>query len=250
MKLGFLLLLCIFLPGNAAGEERRSGYEFMSRETQAMQDDDATNPAAIWLLDGQALWAKRAGKAGMACTDCHGAAEQGMKGVAARYPAYDAKLGRLLNLEQRINACRTGRQQAPALQYESRDLLSLSVLVARQSRGFPIAVSKDAEKFLESGRRTYLLRQGQINLSCASCHDQNAGRSLAGAPIPQAHPTGYPLYRLEWQAVGSLQRRLRNCLTGMRAQSYDFGAPELVEIELYLMQRAAGMNMESPAVRP
>ena len=37
------------------------------------------------------------------------------------------------------------------------------------------------------------------------------------AVIPQAHPTGYPIYRLEWQGLGSLQRRLRNCLVGMRA---------------------------------
>ena len=48
----------------------------------------------------------------------------------------------------------------------------------------------------------------------------NWGRHLGGAPIPQAHPTGYPLYRLEWQGLGSLRRRLRNCMTGMRAEPY------------------------------
>ena len=68
--------------------------------------------------------------------------------------------------------------------------------------------------------------------------------------IPQAHPTGYPIYRLEWQAVGSLERRLRNCLVGIRAEPYEYGAPELVDLELYLMSRAAGMKMDAPAVRP
>jgi sulfur-oxidizing protein SoxA len=68
--------------------------------------------------------------------------------------------------------------------------------------------------------------------------------------VTQALPTGYPIYRLEWQSVGSLQRRLRNCITGMRALNYDFGAPELVELELYLMSRARGMPIETPAVRP
>ena len=43
-----------------------------------------------------------------------------------------------------------------------------------------------------------------------------------------AHPTGYPLYRLEWQDVGSLQRRLRNCMSGMRAEPFAFGSPEHV----------------------
>jgi sulfur-oxidizing protein SoxA len=58
------------------------------------------------------------------------------------------------------------------------------------------------------------------------------------------------LYRLEWQTLGSLQRRLRGCIFGIRAQPYDFGTPELVDLELYLMTRAAGLPMEAPAVRP
>jgi sulfur-oxidizing protein SoxA len=96
----------------------------------------------------------------------------------------------------------------------------------------------------------FFQRQGQLNLSCAQCHDDNWGQKLSGAPIPQGHPTGYPLYRLEWQSLGSIQRRLRNCLIGMRAEPYPYGAQEYVVLELYLMWRARGMKMETPAVRP
>ena len=39
-------------------------------------------------------------------------------------------------------------------------------------------------------------------------------------------------------------------LAGMRAETFPFGSPELVELEAYLMWRARGMKMESPAVRP
>ena len=46
------------------------------------------------------------------------------------------------------------------------------------------------------------------------------------------------------------QRRLRNCMSGMRAETYAFGAPELVDLEYYLMWRARGLPMEAPAVRP
>ena len=95
-----------------------------------------------------------------------------------------------------------------------------------------------------------MLRQGQLNLACANCHDDNWDKRLAGSAITQGHPTGYPIYRLEWQTLGSLQRRLRGCITGIRAQAYDYGAPELVELELYLMSRAKGMPIETPAVRP
>jgi sulfur-oxidizing protein SoxA len=224
----------------------------MSRETRAMQDDDTANPGMLWVLEGGALWARKAGAAGRACADCHRDAGTSMKGVAARHPAFDAARGRPVALEQRINACRTERQQAPPLAWESRELLALTAYVARQSRGLPIAVAIDArtQPFLDAGRAAYHRRQGQLNLACAQCHDAHWGRRLAGNVIPQAHPTGYPLYRLEWQSLGSLQRRLRNCLTGIRAEPYALGAPELVDLELYLMWRARGMPMEAPAVRP
>jgi len=232
--------------------ERRSGYDFMSRETRAMQDDDAANPATLWVLDGAALWTRKTGAAARACADCHGDARDSMKGVAARHPAFDPVRGRPITLEQRINACRTERQQAPALAWESRELLALAAYVARQSRGMPIDVAVDArtQPFVDAGRATFQRRQGQLNLSCAQCHDEQWGRQLAGNVIPQAHPTGYPLYRLEWQTVGSLQRRFRGCLTGIRAEPYEYGAPELVDLELFLKVRARGMPMDAPAVRP
>ena len=232
--------------------ERRSGYEFMGRETRAMQDDDTANPALLWVLEGEALWGRKAGAAARACADCHAEARTSMKGVAARHPAFDAARGRPVNLEQRINACRTDRQQAPALAYESRELLALTVYVARQSRGMPIAVAADGpmQPFLEAGRATFYRRQGQLNLACTQCHDGLWGKKLVGNTIPQAHPTGYPLYRLEWQGVGSLHRRLRNCMIGVRAEPYAFGSPEFVDLELYLMWRARGMKLETPAVRP
>jgi sulfur-oxidizing protein SoxA len=106
------------------------------------------------------------------------------------------------------------------------------------------------QPFLDAGRATYRRRQGQLNLACSQCHDDHWGRRLAGNAIPQAHPTGYPIYRLEWQGLGTLGRRLRNCLLGMRAEPYQPGAAELVDLELYLMWRARGMTFEAPAVRP
>jgi sulfur-oxidizing protein SoxA len=160
--------------------------------------------------------------------------------------------GKLVNLEQRINACRVERQKAAPLAYESKELLALTAYVGRQSRGLPIAIDADAalQPYIDAGRARFERRQGQLNLACSQCHDDNWGKSLAGTPIPQAHPTGYPLYRLEWQSLGSLERRLRNCMIGVRAEPYAYGAPEMVELELYLMWRARGMKLETPAVRP
>ena len=242
MRVALAVLCFLLLTAEIPLGERRSGYEFMGRETRAMQDDDSTNPALFWLMDGETLWNRKEGATAVACSGCHA----DMKGVAARYPKVAS--GRAVNLEQQINACRTERQKAAPLAYESRDLLALTAYVARQSRGMPIAV--EWNEATKRGEATFNRRQGQLNLSCAQCHDDNWGRSLAGSTIPQGHPTGYPIYRLEWQGLGSLERRLRNCIIGTRAEPYPYGAPELVELELYLMWRARGMKLETPAVRP
>jgi L-cysteine S-thiosulfotransferase len=256
MRLAGAILAALLAGAAGAAEipqgERRSGYSFMTPDTKGMQDDDTSNPGMLWVLDGEALWKRKVGSANKACADCHTDAEASMKGVAAHYPAFDKGLGRPVDLEQRINLCRTNHQQASPLPYESRDLLALSAFVARQSSGAAIETRSDPqlEPFIAKGRELFMQRQGQLNLGCANCHDDNWDKRLAGSAITQAHPTGYPLYRLEWQSLGSLQRRLRACITGIRAQAYDYGAPELVELELYLMSRAQGMPLEAPAVRP
>jgi sulfur-oxidizing protein SoxA len=245
------LAVALTASGEIPLSERRSFYQDMSAETRAMQDGDTDNPGMLWVLDGEVLWRTKAGRAAVACAGCHGDAGTSMKGVAARYPAYDAKRETAIDLAGRINICRTERQEAPELARESKELLALTALIARQSRGLPI-VSEDArlKPVVAAGRAIFNSRQGQLNLACAQCHDANWGRKLAGITLPQGHPTGYPLYRLEWQTLGSLQRRLRNCVIGMRAAPYAYGSPELIALEAYLMWRARGMRMESPAVRP
>lgn len=250
--LGLALAASLAGADEIAPSERRSGTAFVSRETQAMQQDDTANPGMLWVREGEVLWKRPEGTAGRACADCHGDAKASMRGVAARYPAFDEERQGPIDLEQKVNQCRVARQGVAALAPESQELLGLTAYIAHQSRDLPVAASADERlrPHVERGRALYRQRQGQLNLSCAGCHDDNWGKRLAGNPVPQAHPTGYPLYRLEWQGVGSLQRRLRGCLVGVRAEPYAYGSPEMVELELYLMTRANGMPMETPAVRP
>jgi len=232
--------------------ERRSDSDFISADTRAMQNDDSANPGMLAVADGEALWNAKAGTTNKSCADCHGDVATSMKGVAARYPAVVPPLGLPVDLEQRINMSRVADQKATAFRIESKELLALTAYIGRQSRGMPIAVkdSGPSKKFIAAGRAIFERRQGQLDLSCAQCHDDNWGRKLAGNLIPQAQPTGYPIYRLEWQDVGSLQRRMRGCMSAIRAEPFDYGAPELIDLEFFLMWRARGMAVETPAVRP
>lgn len=247
----FALLLGCTAPALVA-DMRRSGFEFMGAQTQAMQRDDSANPAMLWVQDGQAAWNAPQGPQAKACASCHAAAESSMRGVAARYPAWDSVLGRPVNLGSRIDLCRQRYQEAAPLAADHQQSLAIEAYVAHQSRGMPIVPDPDPrlKPFRERGAVAFALRIGQLDLSCAQCHDQLAGGKLAGSLIPQGHPTGYPVYRLEWQGLGSLQRRLRGCMTGVRAEPFAAGSVEFVELELHLASRAMGMALETPAVRP
>jgi sulfur-oxidizing protein SoxA len=201
---------------------------------------------------GESLWNQRGGGAGRSCADCHGAAPSSMRGVATRYPMFDARSGRPITLSQRIEQCRVERQGAPPLSPDSDALLGLAAYVGMQSRGLPMQVAADgpARPYYEAGKALFEMRQGQLNLACAQCHDDLAGQRLGGSVIPQGHPNGYPEYRLEWQAMGSLERRIRNCLVGVRAEPMADDSLELIGLELYLGVRASGLKVETPAVRP
>ena len=228
-----------------------SGTTFQSAATQALQADDGANPGMLWVEQGQKLWSQPAGAQNKACATCHGDATQSMKGAATRYPQVEPKSAALLNIEGRINRCRTGHQSAPAFAYESQDLLALTAFITLQSRGTPRSVTIDgaAAPYFEAGRAFFMTRQGQLNLSCAQCHDDSVGRKLRGDTISQGQTSGWPGYRLEWQTVGSLHRRLRACSLGVRAEILDYGSAEYLALELYLAWRSKDLPLEAPAVR-
>jgi sulfur-oxidizing protein SoxA len=229
----------------------KSGLHYSGKDVQALQADEFANPAQLWLNQGAQAWRLPSAANGKSCASCHGAAATSMTGVAARYPAIDAASGRLFNLEDRINQCTTRHQQAVAMPPESDALLGLSLLVTQASKGMPLRVDIGgaARGHWQAGATLFSKRQGQMNLSCAQCHDQNFGQRLYTDPLSQGQPNGYPVYRLEWQKPGSLERRLRSCYAGVRAEMPPWGAVEMRQLALYLMWRGEGLPIEVPAVR-
>ncbi|MEI8268176.1 MAG: sulfur oxidation c-type cytochrome SoxA [Betaproteobacteria bacterium] len=229
-----------------------SAFGMMSPELQAMQRDDSLNPGMLWVLDGQARWARSEGPAGKSCADCHGATPaERLGGVAARYPAWDAATSRPLNLGERIAACRS-RHQGLRQAADTEALLALEAAVAHVSRGQAVSPAADPrlQPWRDRGQALWQQRMGQLDLSCAQCHDERVGRRLGGSLIPPGHGAGYPTYRLEWQALGSLQRRIRNCNTGVRAEPWRPGSDEVRALEVFIASRDRGLAVEAPAVRP
>lgn len=229
----------------------KSGIEFASSDVRSLQADDFANPGMLWVTRGEKLWGTSPARGSKSCRDCHANAQSTMKGVATRYPLVDPGSARLISIEGRINVCRVRHQDVEPLVLESEELLALSTYITHQSRGMPVHVTLNAQNqaFFERGKARYFRRIGQMNLACTHCHDQHRGRALLAQPISQGHGNAYPTYRLEWQGVGSLERRLRACFFGVRAEMPRYGDQALLELQLYLAWRATGLGVETPGVR-
>ena len=257
MRPGLALLpmagIVLLLAGAMAAPpvEPRSGFTYLPPEMQALQDDDFANPGLLWVETGERLWSEPAGTSGQSCQDCHGDAATSMTGVAARMPAYSDELGRVINLEQQINQCRQARQGEEPLEYESEDLLGLTAFVSHQSRGLPISVAvvgPAAESF-KRGEAFFYQRRGQLNLSCANCHEDNAGLHLRAETISQGQTNGFPIYRALWQTMGSSHRMFAWCNEAVRAEPYAAGSQDYVDLELFERWRSTGLTIETPAMR-
>lgn len=236
--------------GKYAVEGRRSGYTYAAPETRAMQDDEFDNPGSIWVAKGEQLWSTVDGANGKSCASCHAEAAQSMRGVGARYPLV-SKRGQLINVERRINLCRVGALGAAPWPDESESLLAMTTYIKHQSLGMPVSPVIDgaAAPFFAEGREIYQARRGQLDLACVHCHEQNHGNMLRAQRLSEGMSNGFPTYRLKWQGVASLQRRMSGCMQDIRAEPYPDGADEYVALELYLAWRARGLPVETPAVR-
>lgn len=233
-------------------DEVLSGWLFRTVETRALETDRFDNPGLLGVEAGAALWNKVEGSAGKSCASCHGDAAQSMKGVGANYPKWDKDAKRPINIELRINKCRTEHMGAEAYPFDKGGQKPMTAFIKHQSLGTPVSLdlSKgEMQKWWEQGKQVYYRRTGQLNLSCASCHEVNAGRMIRADHLSQGQVNGFPTYRLKQAALVSLHNRFRGCIRDTRATFPKAFSDELMALEVYVTWRGTGLSVETPAVR-
>jgi sulfur-oxidizing protein SoxA len=228
-----------------------SGYWFRTKETQAMQDDDFDNPGLFAVEQGEQLWSKPDGAANKSCASCHQDAATTMKGVGAAMPKWSEALHKPVNLEQQINICRGERMQAEPWKFGAPELTAMTTYVRFQSRGMPVSPRVDGPMtpWFEKGKQLYNTRNGQLDLACASCHENNNGKYLRADFLSQGQSNGFPVYRLRDQRLVPLHERMVGCIFDVRGIPYPPLSDEAVAIELYVAWRGSGLPVETPAVR-
>jgi len=227
-----------------------SGWLFRTDETRSLQMDDFDNPAMLAVEDGADMWETAEGAAEQSCADCHGDASESMKGVRAVMPKVNEN-GDLWSMEDYVNNCRTERMEADAWGWNSQDMRNMTSFISLQSRGMPVdvAIDGDAAPFWERGKEMYYTRFGQLELSCANCHEDSWGMMIRADHLSQGQINGFPTYRLKNAGTVSVHNRFRGCIRDTRAESFAIGSQEFRELELYVASRGNGLSVEGVSVR-
>jgi sulfur-oxidizing protein SoxA len=109
-------------------------------------------------------------------------------------------------------------------------------------------IDEHTREAFERGRRAFQERIGQMNLSRATPRPPVGQAALCRDHQPGSRQR-LPAYRLEWQAFGSLQWRLRACYSGVRAEMPAYGSERLLDLKLFLAWRGDDLPVEAPGVR-
>lgn len=234
----------------ALGDKVYSGWLFRDPDTQVMQQDDFANPGMVYVDQGVGAWSTPDGSEGKSCADCHNAIEDGMKGVRASMPKV-APNGELWSLENFVNDCRTNRMGAEAWGWSSQPMENMTLAIALQSRGEPVNVAIDgpAEAFWKKGKEIYYTRYGQLELSCANCHEDHFGDHIRADHLSQGQTNGFPVFRTNGAGTVSSHERFFGCIRDTRAEPFAQGSDEFRALELYVASRGNGLPVEGASVR-
>ena len=227
-----------------------SGWTFRTDETQALQMDDFDNPGMIFVDQGLDVWNTVEGSADKSCASCHEGPES-LKGLRAELPKWNEDAGKVYTMEMYINDCRTERMGAEAYGWSDKNMVNLTALISVQSRGMPVNVAIDgpAQSTWEQGKEMYYTRYGQLELSCANCHEDNYDNYIRADHLSQGQINGFPTYRLKNAKLNSTHARFKGCVRDTRAETFKPGSDEFVALELYVASRGNGLSVEAPAVR-
>ena len=247
-----ILLVFMVCAGSAGAAGPVSGYDFLTPETQAMQDDEFENPGMVAVERGEALYQEHRPDEEYACADCHGSDGGKLdKQKLASYPLFDPKFSGLVTLQDRIGHCWEINMDRFPLEYDHPDLILLETYIRNLARGETVNVATygPVSELLKEAEQLYRTRNGQIDMACHHCHVQHQGQMLRGQRLSQGQANGFPEYRLAKGNITSLHQRLRQCFVSFRAEPFAPGSREFKLLELYLMSRGNGLKIETPAVR-
>lgn len=231
-------------------DEVISGWVFRADQTQEMQMDDFDNPGMLGVESALDSWSTAEGSKDKSCADCHGEPED-MAGVKPTYPKWNDSRERVETLQMAVNNCRENAMGAEPWKVDSSAAVNMEALLSSVSRGMPVNVAIDgpAAATWELGKELYYTRTGQLEMSCANCHEDNYGNMIRADHLSQGQINGFPVYRLKNSKLNGAHSRFKGCVRDTRAETYKPGSDEFIALEMYVASRGNGLSVEGPSVR-
>lgn len=233
-------------------DEIVSGWHYRTPETRMLEADSFQNPGMLGVELGEDFWNKVEGTEGKSCESCHGDAAESMKDVGATYPKWHEATGKPINVELQINHCRVENMGAEPYKFDKGGQKPLTAYIKYQAFSKPVKLNieeGEMQQWWEKGKEMYYRRTGQLNLSCASCHEKNNGNYIRADHLSQGNVNGFPTYRLKQGNLISTHNRFRGCIRDTRAEYPAAFSDELMALELYVTWRGTGLSVETPGVR-
>jgi sulfur-oxidizing protein SoxA len=175
--------------------------------------------------------------------------------IGGDYPYFDEEKKEVVTLTSAINKCLTDAGEK-AWNEKKGDMPKLQAYIANESKeagkevDIKIASAAAAEAY-ERGKEYYYSQRGYLKLSCATCHVQGAGKRVRNESLSQllGHTTHFPVYRLKWQDLGTLERRMEGCVKDQGQNPPKTNSVEMKELLYFMAYMSNGMKIDGPDLR-
>lgn len=175
--------------------------------------------------------------------------------IRGEYPKFDGKKKEVHTLSMAINKCLKDNSEKP-WKVTKGNMTDLQAYFAFSSKekGKKVHIvidSKEASEAYERGKQEYYTQRGYLNLSCANCHVQGAGKRVRNeylSPLFGA-VTHFPVYRLKWQGLGTLERRIEGCEKNQGENPHKPGSTWQNEMIYFMSYMSNGLPVDGPDIR-
>ncbi len=237
-------------PGVPLDEYKNGVYAINADARSSWEAIEEFPPYEDELMKGEELFNTAFGN-GKTYASCF---PNGGKGIRQNYPHFDGASGEVKTLEGEINECRT-KNGEKELKWQKGDIAAISAYMASTANGkkLNVKIPNDPRALAayDRGKQHFYAKRGQLNLSCANCHQDNAGNRVRGDILSPAlgHPTHFPVYRLKWGSLGTLHRRYGGCNKQVRAKPFKPQSDEYKALEYFHTYMSNGISVNAPSSR-
>ena len=205
---------------------------------------------------GEKLW-KTPFKNGKTYSSCFSGGDETLR---TQFPHWSDEKGKFVTFEQSIVDCRVANGEGKIGTGKGKlAWMSAYLTTAAEGQTINVIVPAGNAKALAAynqGKKEFYAKRGQLNLSCANCHVDSAGKRVRGNTLSPAlgHITHFPVWRGKWakkkgDGFGTIQRRYGGCNKQVRAKPRKRQKAQYTNLEVFHTAMSNGMEISGTAYR-